>query len=90
MLVLDECHGARKRHPYVRIMSFYNAIPEGVQRPKIFGMTASPTPEVCMYAYTSISQCLYATVYVFSSIQMNLVLLYVHIHPLFDVHEIRY
>ncbi|KAK4422330.1 Endoribonuclease Dicer3a [Sesamum alatum] len=39
-LILDECHRATGSHPYARIMKeFYH---KSTQRPKIFGMTASP------------------------------------------------
>ncbi|CAG8634049.1 16813_t:CDS:2 [Funneliformis mosseae] len=42
LLVFDECHHASKKHPYNLIMrEFYDRCPEE-QRPKIFGMTASP------------------------------------------------
>ncbi|KAK9768192.1 Dicer-like protein 1 [Basidiobolus ranarum] len=42
LLVFDECHHARKNHPYNLIMrEFYDrSLP--MERPKIFGMTASP------------------------------------------------
>ncbi|KAI3454024.1 hypothetical protein Pfo_010687 [Paulownia fortunei] len=40
-IVLDECHRATGNHPYARIMKeFYH---KSTRRPKIFGMTASPT-----------------------------------------------
>lgn len=40
-MVFDECHHARKKHPYAIIMTEYMQCP--VQdRPKVFGMTASP------------------------------------------------
>jgi hypothetical protein len=43
VLIFDECHHAWKNHPYIHIMKeFYHTIPEKDQRPKIFGMTASP------------------------------------------------
>ncbi|KAG9287939.1 hypothetical protein G9A89_017534 [Geosiphon pyriformis] len=42
LLVFDECHHTSKRHPYNLIMrEFYDRCPEK-NRPKIFGMTASP------------------------------------------------
>ncbi|CAG8433757.1 11080_t:CDS:2 [Ambispora gerdemannii] len=42
LLVFDECHHAAKRHPYNLIMrEFFDRCPEK-DRPKIFGMTASP------------------------------------------------
>jgi endoribonuclease Dicer len=42
LVVFDECHHARKNHPYTSIMAIYQACPEP-ERPKIFGMTACPT-----------------------------------------------
>ncbi|KAI0261075.1 hypothetical protein BC834DRAFT_973021 [Gloeopeniophorella convolvens] len=42
LLVFDECHHARKSHPYTSIMREYRACPEA-DRPKVFGMTAIPT-----------------------------------------------
>ncbi|KAJ3408362.1 Dicer-like protein 1 [Chytridiales sp. JEL 0842] len=43
LIVFDECHHARKTSPYSSIMKLYygNARPD--LRPKIFGMTASPS-----------------------------------------------
>ncbi|RGB34312.1 hypothetical protein C1646_653906 [Rhizophagus diaphanus] len=42
LLVFDECHHTSKKHPYNLIMrEFYDRCPEE-NRPKIFGMTASP------------------------------------------------
>lgn len=40
-MVFDECHHTRKNHAYNGIMREYFQVPAG-QRPKIFGMTASP------------------------------------------------
>ena len=41
LIVFDECHHARKNHPYNMLMrEYYNLTPS--KRPKIFGMTASP------------------------------------------------
>jgi hypothetical protein len=40
-MVFDECHHARKNHPYNGIMREYFQVPLH-QRPKVFGMTASP------------------------------------------------
>ncbi|ESQ42054.1 hypothetical protein EUTSA_v100124260mg, partial [Eutrema salsugineum] len=43
LLILDECHHAQEQsnHPYAQILRvFYKT--EGLQRPRIFGMTASP------------------------------------------------
>ncbi|CAM9365498.1 unnamed protein product, partial [Ascophyllum nodosum] len=46
VLVFDECHQARKKHPYARVMEFYKDLQEnGGPLPKVFGMTASPTAE---------------------------------------------
>ncbi|CAM9476292.1 unnamed protein product [Discosporangium mesarthrocarpum] len=46
VLVFDECHKARKRHPYARVMAFYQELHKnGRHLPKVFGMTASPTVE---------------------------------------------
>ncbi|XP_020549446.1 endoribonuclease Dicer homolog 3a isoform X2 [Sesamum indicum] len=39
-LILDECHRATGNHPYARIMKEFYHI--STERPKIFGMTASP------------------------------------------------
>jgi endoribonuclease Dicer len=40
-MVFDECHHARKNHPYNGIMrEYFQVAPE--LRPKVFGMTASP------------------------------------------------
>ncbi|XP_073146735.1 endoribonuclease Dicer homolog 3 [Henckelia pumila] len=40
LIVLDECHHATGNHPYAKIMKeFYH---KSANRPKIFGMTASP------------------------------------------------
>ncbi|KAF5379867.1 hypothetical protein D9757_007186 [Collybiopsis confluens] len=41
LMVFDECHHARKKHPYAVIMGEYKICPVE-QRPKVFGMTASP------------------------------------------------
>ncbi|KAG6873367.1 hypothetical protein C0995_016476 [Termitomyces sp. Mi166 len=42
LMIFDECHHARKNHPYNGIMREYFQIPTTACRPKIFGMTASP------------------------------------------------
>jgi hypothetical protein len=40
-MIFDECHHARKNHPYNGIMrEYFQCSPE--VRPKVFGMTASP------------------------------------------------
>lgn len=40
-MIFDECHHARKNHPYNGILREYFHNPSHL-RPKIFGMTASP------------------------------------------------
>lgn len=41
LMIFDECHHARKNHPYNGIMrEYFHVAPDC--RPKIFGMTASP------------------------------------------------
>lgn len=44
MLIFDECHHARKSHPYNFIMTefYHNKTMAKPERPIIFGMTASP------------------------------------------------
>jgi endoribonuclease Dicer len=42
LLVFDECHHARKNHPYNIIMREYFHIKTIADRPRVFGMTASP------------------------------------------------
>ncbi|KAG6836934.1 hypothetical protein H0H93_001096 [Arthromyces matolae] len=42
LMIFDECHHARKNHPYNGIMREYFEFPDASRRPKIFGMTASP------------------------------------------------
>lgn len=41
-MVFDECHHTRKNHPYNCILREYFQVHPSSQRPKIFGMTASP------------------------------------------------
>lgn len=41
IIVFDEAHHARKRHPYAQIMDYYH-LTDVSDRPRIFGMTASP------------------------------------------------
>ncbi|KAG7453028.1 P-loop containing nucleoside triphosphate hydrolase protein [Guyanagaster necrorhizus] len=41
LIVFDECHHTRKNHPYNNIMREYKHVATS-DRPKIFGMTASP------------------------------------------------
>jgi superfamily II DNA or RNA helicase len=40
-MIFDECHHARKNHPYNGILREYFHV-EASLRPKVFGMTASP------------------------------------------------
>jgi endoribonuclease Dicer len=45
LLVFDEAHHAKKGAPYAKIMEdFYKSqpVPEGLRKPRVFGMTASP------------------------------------------------
>jgi endoribonuclease Dicer len=43
LLIIDECHHARKKHPLnTTLMHFYHSIGRGQPRPKILGLTASP------------------------------------------------
>jgi len=41
-MIFDECHHARKNHPYNGILREYFQLKPSDKRPKIFGMTASP------------------------------------------------
>ena len=42
LLILDEAHHTKKKHPYARIMrDFFMTVPE-TDRPRVFGTTASP------------------------------------------------
>ncbi|KAF9533589.1 hypothetical protein CPB83DRAFT_757321 [Crepidotus variabilis] len=41
LMIFDECHHTRRNHPYNNILREYHQLPPN-QRPKIFGMTASP------------------------------------------------
>lgn len=43
LLIFDEAHHAKKKHPYAKIMQdYYSDNPRNAARPRIFGMTASP------------------------------------------------
>lgn len=42
LLIFDEAHHCRKRHPYAQVMDYYWKVPNPADRPRIFGMTASP------------------------------------------------
>ncbi|KAG0272365.1 Dicer-like protein 1 [Linnemannia exigua] len=55
LLIFDECHHARKDHPFCCIMKeFYHVhnLPRN-QRPKVFGMTASPSSDIGSKLYHS-------------------------------------
>ena len=43
LLIFDEAHHAKKGHPYARLMKdYYMTMTDPSQRPRVFGMTASP------------------------------------------------
>ncbi|KAF8968313.1 type III restriction enzyme [Flammula alnicola] len=42
LMIFDECHHARKNHPYNSILREYFQVKPPHNKPKIFGMTASP------------------------------------------------
>ncbi|KAI9029207.1 hypothetical protein DFJ74DRAFT_657501 [Hyaloraphidium curvatum] len=42
LLILDECHHAKRKHPYNVIFDTYYRTTPLEERPKVFGMTASP------------------------------------------------
>lgn len=42
IIVMDEAHHCRKKHPYNIIMEYYRAVPAGNPKPHIFGMSAAP------------------------------------------------
>ena len=42
LLILDECHHAKRKHPYAVIFDNYYRPAPPETRPKVFGMTASP------------------------------------------------
>ncbi|KAJ4352331.1 Dicer-like protein 1 [Didymosphaeria variabile] len=43
MLIFDEAHHAKSGHPYARLMKeYYFTVSDASQRPRVFGMTASP------------------------------------------------
>ncbi|KAG0221005.1 Dicer-like protein 1 [Mortierella sp. GBA43] len=53
LLIFDECHHARKDHPFCCIMKeFYHSAPKE-ERPKVFGMTASPSMDAGSKLYHS-------------------------------------
>ncbi|CAM9208762.1 unnamed protein product, partial [Chrysoparadoxa australica] len=56
MLVIDECHHAKKKHPYARIMSMWAEL-DSSARPRVFGMTASPTPGCVKVMHSTTFRC---------------------------------
>ncbi|KAI8331367.1 dicer-2 protein [Chlamydoabsidia padenii] len=65
LLIFDECHHAIKRHPYNVVMrEFYDTCPE-LERPRIFGMTASPlnSKAKVQYSATQLEQNLCSLIY---------------------------
>ncbi|KAM0752756.1 hypothetical protein T439DRAFT_354244 [Meredithblackwellia eburnea MCA 4105] len=43
LLIVDEAHHAKSNHPFASILrDFYGKIPEGAEKPRILGLTASP------------------------------------------------
>ncbi|KAF9084442.1 Dicer-like protein 1 [Mortierella sp. AD031] len=58
LLIFDECHHARKDHPFCCIMKEFYHI-HGLdrnQRPKVFGMTASPSSDIGSKLYHTASE----------------------------------
>lgn len=39
VLILDECHKARRNHPYTKVMCHYDSADPALGRPRVFGMT---------------------------------------------------
>ncbi|CAG8495896.1 2311_t:CDS:2 [Paraglomus brasilianum] len=63
LIVFDECHHTSKRHPYNLIMmEFYDRCPAD-QRPKIFGMTASPVNTRKMISASQLEHSLSARIF---------------------------
>ncbi|KAG9061832.1 Dicer-like protein 1 [Linnemannia hyalina] len=58
LLIFDECHHARKEHPFCCIMKeFYHVHNlDRSQRPKVFGMTASPSSDIGSKLYHTASE----------------------------------
>lgn len=42
LIILDECHHAKRKHPYAVIFDTYYRSTPPEERPRVFGMTASP------------------------------------------------
>ncbi|KAI8093080.1 dicer-2 protein [Halteromyces radiatus] len=65
LLIFDECHHGTKKHPYNVIMrEFYDTCPEN-ERPRIFGMTASPmnSESGVQYSATQLEKNLCSRIY---------------------------
>ncbi|GLI65663.1 hypothetical protein VaNZ11_009266 [Volvox africanus] len=45
LLVFDEVHHCKDDHPYANIMSIYNSMPQMSRRPRVLGVSASPSSE---------------------------------------------
>ncbi|GIL61905.1 hypothetical protein Vafri_16281 [Volvox africanus] len=45
LLVFDEVHHCKDDHPYAIIMSIYNSMPQTARRPRVLGVSASPSSE---------------------------------------------
>ncbi|KAI8070951.1 hypothetical protein BC940DRAFT_253249 [Gongronella butleri] len=77
LIIFDECHHATKKHAYNVIMrEFYDECPKE-DRPKIFGMTASPmhTKSGVLYSATQLENNLCSKIYTATKIdQLNSVL----------------
>lgn len=43
LLILDECHKAHRNHPYAQVMHHYERAEALGPRPRVFGMTATPS-----------------------------------------------
>ncbi|KAF9148519.1 Dicer-like protein 1 [Linnemannia schmuckeri] len=58
LLIFDECHHARKDHPFCCIMKEFYHVHEldHSQRPKVFGMTASPSSDIGSKLYHTASE----------------------------------
>ncbi|KAF9924798.1 Dicer-like protein 1 [Linnemannia zychae] len=58
LLIFDECHHARKDHPFCCIMKEFYHVQDlsRSQRPKVFGMTASPSSDIGSKLYHTASE----------------------------------
>lgn len=61
VLVFDECHQARKKHPYARVMTFYMELKEqGGSLPKVIkGLFIPPPPVPGVEASGLLSRIIY-------------------------------